>query len=162
MMHGAPALVLAQDLGRNLRFKGSPVCDRPHSASADPNAFLDRLLRDMRVRFADSEQWSSLNKLQVCAQGVLPRNRGKAQYLRDRKPTPSLCFCDPGATRLRPGPGGHSAVKPTAPLSGRHPHDARELRLESWRSTLVGICASKAALCRQAALQHRPTPMPFT
>src|SRR5258708_15513519 len=34
--------------------------------------------------------------------GVLPRNRGKAQYLRDRKPTPSLCFCDPGATRLRP------------------------------------------------------------
>src|SRR5216683_5452282 len=58
--------------------------------------------------------------------GVLPRNRGKAQYLRDRKPTPSLCFCDPGATRLRPGPGGHSAVKP---------------------STSVGICASKAALC---------------
>jgi hypothetical protein len=50
MMHGAPALVLAQHLGRNLRFKGSPVCDRPHSASADTNAFLDRLLRDMRVR----------------------------------------------------------------------------------------------------------------
>jgi len=29
MMHGAPALVLAQHLGRNLRFKGSPLCDRP-------------------------------------------------------------------------------------------------------------------------------------
>src|SRR6266851_4704793 len=28
MMHGAPALVLAQHLGRNLRFKGSPLCDR--------------------------------------------------------------------------------------------------------------------------------------
>jgi hypothetical protein len=71
MMHGAPALVLAQHLGRNLRFKGSPVCDRPHSASADTNAFLDRLLRDMRVRFSDSEQWSSLNKLHVCAQAFL-------------------------------------------------------------------------------------------
>ena len=32
MMHGAPALVLAQHLGRNLRFKGSPLCDRPHSS----------------------------------------------------------------------------------------------------------------------------------
>src|SRR5260221_4910160 len=32
MMHGAPALVLAQHLGRNLRFKGSPVCDRPPSS----------------------------------------------------------------------------------------------------------------------------------
>jgi hypothetical protein len=31
MMHGAPALVLAQHLGRNLRFKGSPLCDRPRS-----------------------------------------------------------------------------------------------------------------------------------
>src|SRR5258707_8724708 len=33
MMHGAPALVLAQHLGRNLRFKGSPLCDRPRSNS---------------------------------------------------------------------------------------------------------------------------------
>ena len=31
MMHGAPALVLAQHLGRNLRSKGSPLCDRPRS-----------------------------------------------------------------------------------------------------------------------------------
>ena len=31
MIHGAPALVLAQHLGRNLRFKGSPLCDRPRS-----------------------------------------------------------------------------------------------------------------------------------
>ena len=31
--HGAPALVLAQHLGRNLRFKGSPLCDRPRSNS---------------------------------------------------------------------------------------------------------------------------------
>src|SRR5260221_13913402 len=65
--------------------------------------------------------------VRACAcHGALPRNRGKAQYLRDRKPTPSLCFCDPGATGLRFRPGGHSAVKP---------------------STSVGICASKAALC---------------
>jgi hypothetical protein len=28
-----PALVLAQHLGRNLRFKGSPLCDRPRSNS---------------------------------------------------------------------------------------------------------------------------------
>ena len=33
MIHGAPALVLAQHLGRNLRFKGSAVCDRPRSNS---------------------------------------------------------------------------------------------------------------------------------
>jgi hypothetical protein len=32
MMHGAPARVLAQHLGRNLRFKGSPVRDRPRSS----------------------------------------------------------------------------------------------------------------------------------
>ena len=31
MMHGAPARVLAQHLGRNLRFKGNPRCDRPRS-----------------------------------------------------------------------------------------------------------------------------------
>src|SRR5262249_26231975 len=32
MRHGAPALVLAQHLGRSLRFKGSPVRDRPRSS----------------------------------------------------------------------------------------------------------------------------------
>src|SRR5262245_7221795 len=32
MMHGATARVLAQHLGRNLRFKGSPVRDRPRSS----------------------------------------------------------------------------------------------------------------------------------
>src|SRR5262249_4911457 len=31
MMQGAPARVLAQHFGRNLRFKGSPLCDRPRS-----------------------------------------------------------------------------------------------------------------------------------
>src|SRR5260370_289816 len=31
MIHGTPARVLAQHLGRNLRFKGSPLCDRPPS-----------------------------------------------------------------------------------------------------------------------------------
>src|SRR6266436_7886809 len=33
MMHGTPARVLAQHLGQNLRFKGSPLCDRPRSNS---------------------------------------------------------------------------------------------------------------------------------
>jgi hypothetical protein len=43
MMHGAPALVLAQHLGRSLRFKGSPVCDRPRSSIlCDANAVPDR------------------------------------------------------------------------------------------------------------------------
>jgi len=32
MMHGAPARVLAQHLGRYLRFKGSPLGDRPRSS----------------------------------------------------------------------------------------------------------------------------------
>src|SRR5258705_6764076 len=162
MIHGAPALVLAQHLGRNLRFKGSPVCDRPHSASADTNAFLDRLLRDMRVRFSDSEQWSSLNKLHVCAQGVLPRNRGKAQYLRDRKPTPSLCFCDPGATRLRPGPGGHSAVKPAAPLTRHHPHDTRRSGSSLGAAPWSKFALQRQPSVRQAALEQLPTPMSFT
>jgi hypothetical protein len=31
-MHGAPARVLAQHLGRNLRFKGSPLDDNPRSS----------------------------------------------------------------------------------------------------------------------------------
>src|SRR5260370_5946423 len=31
-MRGALALVLAEPLGPNLRFKGSPLCDRPHSS----------------------------------------------------------------------------------------------------------------------------------
>src|SRR6266436_3888498 len=66
---------------------------------------------------------------------------------RDRLPTPALGFCYPRATSLRFRSGGHPAVKPTAPLSRHNPHDARELRLESWRSTSVEICASKAALC---------------
>src|SRR5258705_9111793 len=46
MMHGAPALVLAQHLGRNLRFKGSPLCDRPRS---------NILRRQCRSRQAPSE-----------------------------------------------------------------------------------------------------------
>src|SRR5258707_7314336 len=34
MMHGAPALVLAQHLGRNLRFKGSRTADMPRASRA--------------------------------------------------------------------------------------------------------------------------------
>jgi hypothetical protein len=56
----------------------------------------------------------------------LTRNLRKPRNTAKCLPTPSLHFCYPGATRLRPGPGGHSAVKP---------------------SSSVGICASKAALC---------------
>jgi len=43
-MHGAPARVLAQHLGRNLRFKGSPLRDRLRSSMlADISAMLGLL-----------------------------------------------------------------------------------------------------------------------
>src|SRR5258708_4443930 len=77
------------------------------------------------------------------------RNRGKAQYLRDRKPTPSLCFCDPDATSLRPGPGGHSAVKPAAPLTRHHPHDTRRSG-----SGLGAAPRSEFALQRQPSVRQ--------
>jgi hypothetical protein len=44
MIHGAPALVLAQHLGRNLRFKGSPLCDRPRSRACARVIWADRFL----------------------------------------------------------------------------------------------------------------------
>jgi hypothetical protein len=53
MMHGAPALVLAQHLGRNLRFKGSPVRDRPCS-SILRHQCRARQVQSMRVRFLGS------------------------------------------------------------------------------------------------------------
>jgi hypothetical protein len=53
-------------------------------------------------------------------------------------------------------------VEPAAPLSRHNPHDARELRLESWRSTLVEICASRQPCVRQATLEHLATPMPIS
>jgi hypothetical protein len=57
--------------------------------------------------------------------------------------------------------GGHPAVKPTAPLSGQHPHDARS------SGGLGAAPRSEFALqrqpsVRQAALERLPTPMPFT
>src|SRR5260221_14308466 len=77
----------------------------------------------------------------------LTRNLRKPRNTAKCLPTSSLHFCYPGATGLRFRPGRQPAVEPAAPLSRHNPHDARELRLESWRSTLVEICASKAALC---------------
>src|SRR6266404_1593417 len=89
----------------------------------------------------------------------LTRNLRKPRNTAKCLPTPSLHFCYPGAPGLRFRPGRQPAVEPAAPLSRHNPHDARELRLESWRSTLVEICASKAALCatsraRTAADNH--------
>jgi hypothetical protein len=60
MMHGAPALVLAQHLGRNLRFKGSPLCDRPRS---------NICLHQCRSRQAPSEQCATLAASIVIAAG---------------------------------------------------------------------------------------------
>jgi hypothetical protein len=98
----------------------------------------------------------------VSRHGVLPRNRGKAQYLRDRKPTPSLRFSNPGATNLRPGPGGHSAVKPTAALSGHHPHDTRRSGSGLGAAPWSKFALQRQPSVRQAALEQLPTPMPFT
>src|SRR5258707_14478598 len=60
-MHGAPARVLAQHLGRNLRFKGSPLCDRPGSWRHQCRS-RQAPSEHMRVRFSDSEQWSAAVK----------------------------------------------------------------------------------------------------
>src|SRR5260370_558502 len=102
---------------------GREAVHRLNVVLTDPPPPLARRQADSRAWRA-RKWWKSRGLLPVvraCArQGVLPRNRGKAQYLRDRKPTPSLCFSDPGATRRRPGPGGHSAVEATPPLSGHH------------------------------------------
>jgi len=44
MMHGAPALVVAQHLGWNLRFNGSPVRDRPQQlTSVSSSIFSDHV-----------------------------------------------------------------------------------------------------------------------
>jgi hypothetical protein len=140
---------------------GSEAVHRLRVVITDPPAHLGRGQADSRAWRA-RKWWKSRGLLPVvraCArQGVLPRNRGKAQYLRDRKPTPSLCFCDPGATRLRPGPGGHSAMEATAPLSGQHPHDARDSG-----SGLGAAPRSEFALQRQpkkisSAGRAQPTP----
>src|SRR5258708_17913626 len=57
MMHGAPALVLAQHIGRNLRFN----CATGRARTAADNQCRSRQApsEHMRVRFSDSEQWSS-------------------------------------------------------------------------------------------------------
>ena len=60
MMHGAPALVLAQHLGRNLRFKGSPLCDRPRSNSCRHQCRSRQAPSEhARPVLGQSEQWSS-------------------------------------------------------------------------------------------------------
>src|SRR5258706_11750367 len=48
-----------------------------------------------------------------------------------------------------PGPGGHPAVNPTAPLSGQHPHDARDSG-----SSLGAAPWSKFALQRQPSVRQ--------
>src|SRR5260221_10474430 len=71
MMHGAPALVLAQHLGRNLRLKAALWATGRARTSCDANAVPDRSVQSMRVQFSGSVQRSSLNKFHVCAQTFL-------------------------------------------------------------------------------------------
>src|SRR6266446_10990878 len=87
--------------------------------------------------------------------------RYRLETLNVTQPTPSLCFCDPGATRLRPGPGGHSAVNPTAPLSGQHPHDARDSGSSLGAAPWSKFALQRQPCVRQATLEHLATPMPF-
>ena len=56
MMHGAPARVLAQHLGRNLRFNGSPLCDRPRSNIPRHQRRSRQVTSEQRVRFWGSGQ----------------------------------------------------------------------------------------------------------
>src|SRR5260370_29491922 len=54
MVHGDPARVLAQHLGRNLRFNGSPHATGHARTSCDANPVPDRSVRSMRVQLSGS------------------------------------------------------------------------------------------------------------
>ena len=71
-------------------------------------------------------------------------------------------FCDPGATSLPPGPGGHSAVKPAAPLTRHHPHDTRRSGSGLGAAPRSKFALQRQPSVRQAALEQLPTPMPFS
>jgi hypothetical protein len=85
-----------------------------------------------------------------------PRNTAKCL------PTPSLHFCYPGTTALRFRPGRQPAVEPAAPLSGRHPHDARSSGSGLGAAPRSEFALQRQRCVRQAALEQLPTPMPFT
>src|SRR5258706_194814 len=66
------------------------------------------------------------------------------------------------STSLRPAPGGHSAVEPTAPLSRHYPHDARRSGSGLGAAPWSKFALQRQPSVRQAALEQLPTPMPFT
>src|SRR5260370_34382529 len=68
----------------------------------------------------------------------------------------------PESDQLSFRPGGHPAVKPTAPLSGQHPHDARSSGSGLGAAPRSEFALQKQPSVRQAALEQLPTPMPFT
>jgi hypothetical protein len=132
MMHGAPALVFAQHLGRNLRFNGSPLFDRPRS----------NILRHQRR----SRQITSERRL------------GGAE----RPPPQSLRFSNPGSAFHGPGTGRQPAVESAAPLSRHNPHDARRSGSGLCAAPRSKFALQWQPSVRQAALKHLATPTPFS
>src|SRR5260221_14443491 len=59
MMHGTPARVLASTSVEICASKAALCATGRARTAADTNAVHDGLLQSMRVRFSDSEQWSS-------------------------------------------------------------------------------------------------------
>ena len=87
----------------------------------------------------------------------LTRNLRKPRNTAKCLPTPSLHFCYPGATGLRFRPGRQPAVEPTAPLSGQHPHDARDSGSSLGAAPWSKFALQRQPSVRQAALEQLPT-----
>jgi len=88
------------------------------------------------------------------------RGRGRLEYAVGQGPRladphevysnrPPLCLSNACASGCSLRPGRQPNVKPAAPFSRHHSHDCTALRLSSWRSTSVEICAQ-----RQPSVRH--------
>src|SRR5260370_24616319 len=84
-MHGTPARVLAQHTLVEICASKAALCATGRAA-ADTNAVHDRLLQRMRVRFSDSEQWSSPVKPPRSQNYVKPHDARTRVFWRGRRP----------------------------------------------------------------------------
>jgi hypothetical protein len=89
-MHGAPARVFAQHLGRNLRFKGSPLRDKPRSSN---------LRHQLRSRQIASEMSDFFQVLRIpfyfqCSHAKCGAAGPEFSRVRARRPRhPAKAFC---------------------------------------------------------------------
>jgi hypothetical protein len=121
--------------------------------TADPTSILpatEKVPRTLYMHTRARALWGLTRNLRK------PRNTAKCL------PTPSLHFCYPGATGLRFRPSGHSAVKPAAPLSRHHSHDARGSGSGLGAAPRSEFPLQRQPSVRETALEHLATPTPFS